>query len=93
MFVAAAEGNIEVRTSDRGDAYRGRLNGSYNVGLRGLKPYIPEYPVGTPAEVSAMIAEFLPIARALLGVRKLKIFSFGPRPYDFLACNAPIAPL
>ena len=93
MFVAAAEENIEVLTSDRGDAYCGMLNCSYNVGLRGLKPYIPEYPVGTPAEVSAMIAEFLPVARALLGVRKLKIFSFGPRPYDFLACNAPIAPL
>ena len=25
--------------------------------------------------------------------QKLKIFSFGPRPYDFFACNAPIAQL
>jgi L-fucose isomerase-like protein len=32
----------------------------------------------------------MPIARIILGLKKLKIFSFGPRPQDFLACNAPI---
>ncbi len=93
MFVAAAEEDTAVLTSDRGDAYCGMLNASYNIGLRGLKVYIPEYPVGTPNEVAAMIAEFIPVARTLLALRKLKIFSFGPRPFDFLACNAPIAPL
>lgn len=93
MFVAAAEEDTAVLLSDRGDAYCGMLNASYSIGLRGIKPYIPEYPVGVPSEVSAMIAEFLPIARTLIGLRRLKIFSFGPRPYDFLACNAPIAPL
>ncbi|MEG1776508.1 MAG: fucose isomerase, partial [Clostridia bacterium] len=93
MFVAAAEEDTGVLTSDRGDAYCGMLNASYCIGLRGIKVYIPEYPVGTPAEVSAMMAEFIPVARALIAVRKLKIFSFGPRPYDFLACNAPIAQL
>ena len=40
-----------------------------------------------------LIRDFYPIARALLGLRDLKIITFGPRPYDFLACNAPIAPL
>ena len=40
-----------------------------------------------------MIDEFKPIARVLLGLKGLKIFSFGPRPYDFLACNAPIKAL
>ena len=40
-----------------------------------------------------MIADFIPVARTVIGVRNLKIISFGPRPYDFLACNAPIAPL
>lgn len=40
-----------------------------------------------------MMADFIPVARALIGVSKLKIITFGPRPYDFLACNAPIAPL
>lgn len=93
MFVAASEEDTAVLTSDRGDAFCGMLNASYSIGLRGLRPYIPEYPVGTPAEVSAMIAEFIPVARTLLGLRDLKIFTFGPRPYDFLACNAPIAPL
>lgn len=93
MFVAAAEEDTGVLTSDRGDAFCGMLNASYNIGLRGLRVYIPEYPVGTPAEVSAMIAEFIPVARALIALKRLKIFTFGPRPFDFLACNAPIAPL
>ena len=37
-----------------------------------------------------MINEFVPIARALAGIKNLKIISFGPRPLNFLACNAPI---
>ncbi len=40
-----------------------------------------------------MIEEFLPIARALVGLSQLKIISFGPRPLNFLACNAPIKQL
>ena len=52
--------------------------------------YIPEYPVGTAEELADKIAEFLPIARAVLGVKNLKIITFGPRPQDFFACNAPI---
>ena len=93
MFVAASEEDTKVLSNDRGDAYCGMLNASYNIGLRGLKTYIPEYPVGTPNEIAAMIAGFIPIARVLLALPKLKLFTFGPRPFDFLACNAPIAPL
>ena len=93
MFVAAAEENTAGLASDRGDAFCGMLNASYNLGLRGIKAYIPEYPVGTPVEVAAMIAEFIPIAKIIIGIQKLKIFSFGPRPFDFVACNAPIKPL
>ncbi len=93
MFVAAAEENIPVLSSDRGDAFCGMLNASYSLKLRGVKAYIPEYPVGTAAEVAKMIGEFIPVARALIGLKSLKIITFGPRPYDFLACNAPIAPL
>ena len=37
-----------------------------------------------------MIELYIPIARAILGLRKLKIITFGPRPQDFFACNAPI---
>ena len=40
-----------------------------------------------------MIHDFLPIARALVGLAGLKVISFGPRPLNFLACNAPIKPL
>jgi len=93
MFVAAAEDAANKLMSGRGDAYCGMLNCSYNLGLRNLKAYIPEYPVGTAKEITEMIAEFVPIARAIIGVSNLKILSYGPRPQDFLACNAPIKQL
>lgn len=93
MFVAAAEESAEDLLDGRGDAYCGILNASYNLKLRGIKAYIPEYPVGTPFQVADMIGGFIPIARAILGLKNLKIISFGPRPQDFLACNAPIQQL
>ena len=88
MFVAAAEEDDLVQ--GRGDAYCGMLNCSYNLGMRHLKGYIPEYPVGTAEDITKMIADFVPIARAVIGVKNLKIITFGPRPQDFFACNAPI---
>jgi len=93
MVAAAAEETGKDLINGRGDAYCGMLNCSYNVGLRKLRPYIPSYPVGTADEVAAMIRDFIPIARILIGLNALKIFAFGPRPQDFLACNAPIKPL
>lgn len=93
MYVAAAEESGDDLINGRGDAYCGMLNCSYNLGLRKLKAVIPEYPVGTADELAAMIADFLPVARALIGLASLKIISFGPRPQDFFACNAPIKPL
>ena len=93
MFVAAAEETQKNLIQSRGDAFCGMLNASYNIGLRKLRPYIPEYPVGIATEVAAMMADFIPIARVRLGLKGLKIFGFGPRPQDFLACNAPIKPL
>ncbi len=89
MFVAAAEGDGDL-VNGRGDAYCGMLNCSYNLGMRHLKGYIPEYPVGTADDIAKMIADFVPIARAIIGVKNLKIITFGPRPQDFFACNAPI---
>jgi len=89
MFVAAAEGDGDL-INGRGDAYCGMLNCSYNLGMRHLKGYIPEYPVGTAEDIAAMIAGFVPIARAVIGIKNLKIITFGPRPQDFFACNAPI---
>lgn len=93
MIVGAAEESGNNLIGGRGDAFCGMLNASYNVGLRNLKAYIPEYPVGTADEIAAMIAYFIPVSKVILALRKLKIFSFGPRPHDFLACNAPIKPL
>ncbi|WP_041713273.1 L-fucose/L-arabinose isomerase family protein [Cellulosilyticum lentocellum] len=93
MYVAAAEETGKDLVQGRGDAFCGMLNASYNLKLRNLKAYIPEYPVGTANEVAEMIAEFVPIARAIVGLNNLKVISFGPRPQNFLACNAPIKQL
>ena len=93
MFAAAAEENIAVLSSTRGDAYCGLLNASYNLHLRGVKAYIPEEPVQDEEGVADLIYEFIPIARAAYGLRHLKIISFGPRPSNFMACNAPIQQL
>ena len=90
MFIAAAEESGNDLLDGRGDAYCGMLNASYNLKLRGVKAYIPEYPVGDAEEFADMINEFLPVARAVIGLKNLKIISFGPRPLNFLACNAPI---
>ena len=93
MFAGASEDAGDKLIDDRGDAYCGMLNASYNMGLRKQRPYIPEYPVGMPDEVADMIGGFLPTARVILGLKSLKVFTFGPRPQDFLACNAPVKPL
>ncbi len=95
MFIAAAEetsanGGL---VQGRGDAYCGMLNASYNLKLRNVSAYIPEYPVGTAEECADMIHEFLPVARTVYALENLKIISFGPRPTNFLACNAPIKQL
>ena len=93
MFIAAAEESGSNLIQGRGDAYCGMLNASYNLKLRNIRAYIPEYPVGTAEECADMIEEFVPIARAIVGLSSLKIISFGPRPLNFLACNAPIKQL
>ena len=95
MFVAAAEESAANGglIQGRGDAYCGMLNASYNLKLRNVGAYIPEYPVGTPDEVADMIHDFVPVARAVTALNNLKIISFGPRPQNFLACNAPIKQL
>lgn len=93
MYAAAAEEHGNDLINGRGDAYCGMLNCSYNLGLRKLKAVIPEYPVGTAQDIAGMIQDFIPVARTLIGLSSLKIITFGPRPQDFFACNAPIKPL
>ena len=89
MFVSAAEGDGDL-VNGRGDAYCGMLNCSYNLGMRHLRGHIPAYPVGTSADIARMMADFVPVARTVIGLAGLKIITFGPRPQDFFACNAPI---
>ena len=93
MFVAAAEESQNSLLDGRGDAYCGLLNASYNLRLRNIRAYIPEHPVGDAADLADELNTFIPIARALIGLSELKIISFGPRPLNFLACNAPIKQL
>ncbi len=93
MFIAAAEETKGNLIGGRGDAYCGMLNASYNLKLRNIHAYIPEYPVGDAEACADMIHEFVPIAKAVYALENLKIISFGPRPMNFLACNAPIKQL
>lgn len=90
MFAAAAEETKNNMIDGRGDALCGMLNASYNLDLRGVKAYIPAYPVGSADDIAKMLVEFEIIARIKIGLKGLKVISFGPRPFDFLACNAPI---
>jgi L-fucose isomerase-like protein len=93
MFAAAAEEHGNDLINGRGDAYCGMLNCSYNLNMRHIPAIIPEYPVGTADDIADMIKDFIPVARAIIGLKHLKIITFGPRPQDFFACNAPIQPL
>ena len=93
MVITAAEEGSSRLLDGRGDAYCGVLNASYNLKLRNVRAYIPEYPVGTAPQCADMIAEFAPIARGVLGLRDLKLIGFGPRPENFFACNATIQQL
>ncbi len=93
MFCAAAEESEKDLIDGRGDAYCGMLNASYNLALRNTKAYIPDYPVGDAEDCADMIHEFVPIARTVISLSELKLISFGPRPSNFFACNAPIKQL
>lgn len=93
MACGAAEESGDSLVDDRGDAYCGMLSASYNFGLRNVPVYIPQMPIGLPEELAPRIGRFAAVARVVLGVLNLKVFSFGPRPQDFFACNAPLKPL
>jgi len=93
MLIGAAEESGKDLINGRGDAFCGMLNACLNAGLRHLRPYVPSTPVGLPSELACEIAHFMSVARILIGIRNLKVISFGPRPQDFYACNAPIKPL
>ena len=72
MVAAAAEEAAGRLCDDRGDAYCGMLNASYNLYLRNLKAYIPEYPVGDAGEVADMMHDFETIARVRIALYKVE---------------------
>jgi len=93
MACAAAEESKDSLTDGRGDAFCGMLNASYNFRLRNAGVHIPQMPVALAEQLAEKIAHFETVARILMGVWGLKIFTFGPRPQDFYACNAPLKQL
>ena len=93
MICGAAEESMHTLIQGRGDAFCGMLNAHYNLGLRRQRVHTPQNPVGLPHELATEITHFTNVARVVIGLRSLKVMSFGPRPQDFLACNAPIQPL
>ena len=78
MACAASEETKASLAGDRGDAYCGMLNASYNFGLRGVHVYIPQMPVGLPDDVAGIDPALQPRREGGDGVRNLKIFGFGP---------------
>jgi len=93
MLVGAAEESASSLVDGRGDAFCGMLSACLNAELRNLRPYLPPAPVGLPAQIAQNISRFMDVARVIVGLKNLKTFSFGPRPQDFYACNAPLRPL
>ena len=94
MLCARGRGEPADLIDGRGDAFCGMLNASLNCGLRNLRAYIPPR-AGRPARRDR------PDGRALRRTSRAwssasgisRSFTFGPRPQDFYACNAPIKPL
>ncbi|MFO7871141.1 MAG: fucose isomerase [Kiritimatiellia bacterium] len=93
MLTGAAEESRNSLVEGRGDAFCGMLSACFNAQLRNQRAYVPPRPVGLPRDVARNIAVFTDVARVGIALSHLKIFSFGPRPQDFYACNAPIGPL
>ena len=86
MFAAAAEESQADLMDGRGDAYCGMLNASYNLALRNVGAYIPEYPVGDAQGASDRSALFPP---ALFSVLPCRFCRFGIH-FTVQAASAPL---
>ena len=93
MIIASAEEGTEPYNDQRMDGMSGLSNALYAINLRGTTVYTPSAPVGTLEDCAGMIREFISIARTIVGIRNLKLISFGPRPSSYLASNASNKPL
>ena len=90
MYAGITEDSNARMYDARRDSYCGLLNCSYNLGIRRVKAWIPRYPIQTLSGLVENFRKFVRIAGAIVGLSQLKLITFGPRPDDFVACNAPI---
>ncbi len=90
MFAGITEDSLDSMYASRRDSYCGMLNCSYNLGIRNIRAYMPRRPIGTYRETVENIKRFIVFSRVIVNLKLLKIITFGPRPNDFVACNAPI---
>ena len=93
MFIAAAEESGNDLLDGRGDAYCGMLNASYNLKLRNVGAYIPEYPVGDAEDCADMTPRVHPDRKSDRGPEQLKDHLLRSPSAQLLACNAPIKQL
>ncbi len=89
MLFAAAEEGEGPFIEERKDSLSGFINACYALKLRKTNVYVPAHPCGTVKQCVELIHDFIPIARALMGIRDLKLISIGPRPSSYLAASAP----
>lgn len=80
MIIGAAEESVSDFKYKRGDSLAGILAINSNLKQRGIKTFIPTNPVTTSFEIALDIIEFTKIASICVGIKRLKVFSFGTRP-------------
>lgn len=89
IIIGAADEAEEPLFDDRADSLSGFVNACYALGLRRKNVFVPDNPVSTIPICAGMINDFVPIARAVIAIKRLKIISFSPRPSSYLASYAP----
>lgn len=93
MILGAAEEDGETLGISRKDSLSGIINAFYAAKLKNTNVYIPTDPIGTIEECVDKIREFLAVSRTAIGLKELKMISFGPRPASYLAASAINYPL
>ncbi len=88
MYAAVSEIDASSMYGARRDAYCGMLNCSYNLDIRSLNAYVPQYPVGTAEEICRMIRNYIPVARGAIGLRNIgcnqtKADAPGACPFEY----------
>lgn len=87
MLTAATEEIANNLYGQRGDGPCGMQSQSFNDELHRNLPFVAKDVVFTADVMAAAIADFLPIARVVFGMRRLHAVSFGNNPPDFKTCQ------